>query len=75
MGAARGQQTLSVCFLIKLQVIKTGLAKGAKAGYEAEAEGFGKLSETNESKALIGLYDGQTHCKKNRYGTPEKPAK
>lgn len=56
-------------------VIKTGLAKGAKAGYEAEAEGFGKLSETNESKALIGLYDGQTHCKKNRYGTPEKPAK
>ena len=39
------------------------------------AQGFGELSETKESKALIGLYDGQTHCKKNLYGAPERSAK
>lgn len=56
-------------------VIKTGISQGKEAGYEAEAVGFGELSETKQSKALIGLYDGQTHCKKNRYGLPKKPAK
>uniref|UniRef100_H2ZB04 enoyl-CoA hydratase n=1 Tax=Ciona savignyi TaxID=51511 RepID=H2ZB04_CIOSA len=57
------------------QVIREGVINGAEAGYKAEAEGFGKLSQTNESKSLIGLYDGQTHCKKNRFGNPAKPAK
>lgn len=56
-------------------VIKAGIEGGEKVGYAAEAKGFGELSETKESKALIGLYDGQTHCKKNAYGAPEKPAK
>jgi len=56
-------------------VIKAGIAGGPKVGYAAEAEGFGELSETKESKALIGLYDGQTHCKKNLYGAPERSAK
>lgn len=30
---------------------------------------------TPESKGLIGLFRGQTECKKNRFGKPEKPAK
>lgn len=28
---------------------------------------------TPESKGLIGLFRGQTECKKNRFGKPEKP--
>ncbi|XP_064617131.1 trifunctional enzyme subunit alpha, mitochondrial-like isoform X2 [Liolophura sinensis] len=58
-----------------LDVVRTGLEKGEKAGYEAEAAGFGQLAMTSESKALIGLYHGQTHCKKNRFGTPQKEVK
>uniref|UniRef100_H2ZB02 Trifunctional enzyme subunit alpha, mitochondrial n=1 Tax=Ciona savignyi TaxID=51511 RepID=H2ZB02_CIOSA len=60
--------------LLIADVIREGVINGAEAGYKAEAEGFGKLSQTNESKSLIGLYDGQTHCKKNRFGNPAKPA-
>lgn len=58
-----------------LQVIRTGLDKGPKEGYEAECKGFGELSATKESKGLIGLFHGQTECKKNRFGKPERPAK
>uniref|UniRef100_A0A667ZXH3 Trifunctional enzyme subunit alpha, mitochondrial n=1 Tax=Myripristis murdjan TaxID=586833 RepID=A0A667ZXH3_9TELE len=36
---------------------------------------FGKLAMTSESRALIGLYQGQVICKKNHYGTPEKEVK
>lgn len=54
------------------KVIREGLENGTEAGMKKEAEGFGKLSQTNESKALIGLYSGQTYCKKNRYGKPQK---
>ncbi|XP_078489050.1 trifunctional enzyme subunit alpha, mitochondrial [Ciona intestinalis] len=60
--------------LLIADVIREGVMNGHDKGYEAEAAGFGKLSQTNESKALIGLYDGQTHCKKNRFGKPAKPA-
>ncbi|KAK7504057.1 hypothetical protein BaRGS_00004789 [Batillaria attramentaria] len=56
-----------------LEVVRTGLDKGKEAGYAAESEGFGELGMTKESKALIGLYHGQTACKKNRFGTPKKP--
>ncbi|CAK8698046.1 trifunctional enzyme subunit alpha, mitochondrial-like [Clavelina lepadiformis] len=56
-------------------VIKEGVTKGKEAGYIAEAAAFGELSQTNVSKALIGLYEGQTHCKKNRFGNPERPPK
>lgn len=38
-------------------------------------KGFGQLAMTSESKALIGLYHGQTHCKKNRFGTPQREVK
>ena len=30
---------------------------------------------TKESKALIGLYKGQTALKKNKFGTPKKEVK
>ena len=57
-----------------LEVIRTGLDKGATEGYKAEAEGFGQLASTSESAALISLFHGQTECKKNKYGKPAKRA-
>jgi enoyl-CoA hydratase/long-chain 3-hydroxyacyl-CoA dehydrogenase len=58
-----------------LEVTKVGLEKGPIAGYEAERKGFGELSQTPHSKALIGLFHGQTLCKKNRFGKPAKETK
>lgn len=55
-----------------LDVIRTGVDKGPAAGYEAEAKAFGDLLQTPESNGLIGLFRGQTECKKNRFGAPEK---
>lgn len=57
-------------------MVEIGVTKKARsAGYDAEAEGFGELGATSHSKALIGLYHGQTACKKNSFGKPSKPAK
>uniref|UniRef100_A0A8C2S4R9 Trifunctional enzyme subunit alpha, mitochondrial n=1 Tax=Capra hircus TaxID=9925 RepID=A0A8C2S4R9_CAPHI len=36
---------------------------------------FGELAMTKESKALMGLYRGQTQCKKNKFGAPQKEVK
>ncbi|ODN04728.1 Trifunctional enzyme subunit alpha, mitochondrial [Orchesella cincta] len=58
-----------------LEVVRTGLDKGPAAGYEAEANGFGHLAMTPESKGLISLFHGQTECKKNAFGKPQRPAK
>lgn len=58
-----------------IDVIKEGLEKGPEHGYKKEAEGFGDLSQTTEAKALMGLFFGQTECKKNHYGAPERPVK
>ncbi|EDW57841.1 trifunctional enzyme subunit alpha, mitochondrial [Drosophila virilis] len=58
-----------------LEVIRTGVDKGVEAGYEAERKGFGELSATPESKGLIALFRGQTECKKNRFGKPQRPVK
>lgn len=58
-----------------MEVIRTGVDKGSEAGYAAEREGFGRLAMTPESKGLIGLFRGQTECKKNRFGKPAKPVK
>lgn len=58
-----------------LDVIKTGLEKGKEAGYEAEAQGFAELGMTDESKALINIFNGHTACKKNRFGLPQKETK
>ena len=58
-----------------LEVVRAGLDKGGQAGYDAEAQGFGQLAETKESAGLISLFHGQTECKKNRFGKPERPVK
>ncbi|XP_058061601.1 trifunctional enzyme subunit alpha, mitochondrial [Anopheles bellator] len=58
-----------------LDVIRVGVDKGQEAGYEAERKGFGELSQTPQSKGLIGLFRGQTECKKNRFGKPANPPK
>lgn len=55
------------------QVVKTSLEKGRKAGFAAEAKKFGELAMTRQSKALMGLFFGQTECKKNQFGAPAKP--
>lgn len=58
-----------------LDVVRTGVDKGSKAGYEAEAQGFGELAMTPQSRGLIGLFRGQTECKKNRFGKPKLDVK
>ena len=58
-----------------LEVIRTGVDKGAEAGYAAEREGFGYLAATPESKGLIALFRGQTECKRNRFGKPQQEVK
>uniref|UniRef100_UPI00358FA83D trifunctional enzyme subunit alpha, mitochondrial n=1 Tax=Myxine glutinosa TaxID=7769 RepID=UPI00358FA83D len=57
-----------------IQVVKTSLDSGKEEGYKSEAQAFGELAFTNESRALVGLYHGQVSCKKNHYGAPKKPA-
>lgn len=54
-----------------IEVIRAGVDKGTDAGYEAERKGFGELAMTSQSKGLIGLFRGQTECKKNRFGNPQ----
>uniref|UniRef100_A0A8C9U0I9 Trifunctional enzyme subunit alpha, mitochondrial n=1 Tax=Scleropages formosus TaxID=113540 RepID=A0A8C9U0I9_SCLFO len=58
-----------------IECVKAGLEKGSEAGYLEESQNFGKLAMTPESKALVGLYQGQVACKKNRFGTPEREVK
>ncbi|CAK1549982.1 unnamed protein product [Leptosia nina] len=58
-----------------LEVIRVGVDKGPNAGYEAEAQAFGELAMTSQSKGLIGLFRGQTECKKNRFGKPQVDVK
>ena len=57
-----------------LEVVRAGLDKGPKEGYKSEHMGFGELAATSESGALIGLFHGQTECKKNKFGKPAKPS-
>lgn len=52
-------------------MIHTGIAKGNKKGYVAESDGFAELAMTPQSKGLIGLFQGQTECKKNKFGEPK----
>ncbi|NXJ32340.1 ECHA enzyme, partial [Ciconia maguari] len=58
-----------------IEVVKTGLDQGRDAGYLTESQSFGQLAMTKESKALLGLYHGQVHCKKNKFGTPQREVK
>ncbi|KAJ0181912.1 hypothetical protein K1T71_002634 [Dendrolimus kikuchii] len=58
-----------------LEVVRTGVDQGPSAGFEAEAQGFGELAMTPQSKGLIGLFRGQTECKKNRFGKSQVDVK
>ncbi|XP_076872638.1 hydroxyacyl-CoA dehydrogenase trifunctional multienzyme complex subunit alpha a [Brachyhypopomus gauderio] len=58
-----------------IECVETGVEKGSSTGYQVESENFGKLGMTTESRALIGLYQGQVACKKNNFGTPEREVK
>ncbi|KAJ3654495.1 hypothetical protein Zmor_013680 [Zophobas morio] len=58
-----------------LEVVRVGLDKGKKAGFEAEARAFGDLAMTPQSRGLMNLFRGQTECKKNRFGKPSKQVK
>lgn len=60
-----------------IDVVQATLGAGSAAkqgGYQLEAETFGRLAMTPESKALFGLFRGQTETKKNRFGAPQRPA-
>lgn len=50
------------------------MSKPREEGFADEARAFGELTQTTHSNALIGLFHGQTHCKKNRFGQPPKEA-
>jgi len=58
-----------------LKVVREGLDKGSDAGYKAEREAFGRLTVSPEASGLMGLFNGQTECKKNKFGNPERPPK
>ncbi|XP_062857160.1 hydroxyacyl-CoA dehydrogenase trifunctional multienzyme complex subunit alpha a [Trichomycterus rosablanca] len=58
-----------------IECAQTGVEKGSTAGYQTESENFGKLAMTSESRALIGLYQGQVACKKNNFGQPKSEVK
>uniref|UniRef100_A0AAR2KSY4 Trifunctional enzyme subunit alpha, mitochondrial n=1 Tax=Pygocentrus nattereri TaxID=42514 RepID=A0AAR2KSY4_PYGNA len=58
-----------------IEAVQAGVEKGPAEGYHVEAVNFGKLAMTPESRALIGLYQGQVACKKNNFGKPEREVK
>ncbi|KAF5900351.1 trifunctional enzyme subunit alpha, mitochondrial-like, partial [Clarias magur] len=58
-----------------IECVQTGVEQGSEAGYQKELESFGALAMTPESRALIGLYQGQVACKKNNFGKPEREVK
>ncbi|KAI6182233.1 Mitochondrial trifunctional protein alpha subunit [Aphelenchoides bicaudatus] len=55
-----------------LDVVRNGLVNGKQVGYEEEAREFGNLTQTSQSAALIGLFQGSTECKKDKYGDAPK---
>ncbi|CAD5206557.1 unnamed protein product [Bursaphelenchus okinawaensis] len=55
-----------------LDVVRTGLVGPRETGYEQEAKEFGELTQTHQSGALIGLFQGSTECKKDKYGQCRK---
>lgn len=57
-----------------VKTVRTGFEKTREEAYATERKTFARLAHTTHSKALVGLYHGQNLCKKNRFGTPEKPA-
>ncbi|MGD9425453.1 fatty acid oxidation complex subunit alpha FadJ [Pantoea sp. NSTU24] len=54
-----------------IDVVRTGLAQGSRAGHDAEARAFGELAMTPESAALRGIFFATTAMKKERGGEAE----
>eukprot|EP00752_Nemacystus_decipiens_P013276 g11763.t1 len=52
--------------------IKFGLSSSKQAALEHEAQRFSEMAATPESESLIGLFEGSTALKKNRFGKPAK---
>ncbi|CAJ0595189.1 unnamed protein product [Cylicocyclus nassatus] len=57
-----------------LETVRKGLVQGVTEGYSHESQCFGELMHTNQSKALVGLFNGSAECRKNKYGIG-KPVK
>lgn len=51
-----------------METVREGIVNGSAKGYALEAKNFGDLIQTTQSAALIGLFNGSTDCKKNKYG-------
>ncbi|KAE9419060.1 hypothetical protein Angca_003395, partial [Angiostrongylus cantonensis] len=51
-----------------LETVRTGIVNGPSEGYKFESQCFGELMHSYQSKALIGLFNGSTECKRNKYG-------
>ena len=47
-----------------LEVVRLGLEKGRKAGFEAEAKAFGELAVTDVSRRLVEIFFATTELKK-----------
>ena len=57
-----------------MEAIRTGVESGMEAGHAKEAENFGILTQSSESKALMGIgFNGMMKLKKNPYNKPKKP--
>ncbi|NXF13604.1 ECHA enzyme, partial [Smithornis capensis] len=57
-----------------IEVVKTGLDQGRDAGYLVESQVRRGLLLSSLC-ALMGLYHGQVHCKKNKFGAPQREVK
>ncbi|MCB1876141.1 MAG: fatty acid oxidation complex subunit alpha FadJ [Chromatiales bacterium] len=56
-----------------LSVVKTGQRHGFVAGMQAEAEAFGELAISGQSRQLVGLFFAVTALKKEVAGAPQEP--
>ena len=56
-----------------INAVKGGLGAEPSVAFQQEAEAFVRLAKTPESSALIGLFDGITASKKNRYANATTP--
>ncbi len=58
-----------------IECVKTGMEKGLEAGLEIEAQHFGDLAFTPESKALVSLFFAKQKAEKNLHADQARPVK
>jgi len=58
-----------------MQCVEHGLMNPGEEGLRNEREQFAKLAATNESSALINIFEGMTAMKKHSYGDAGHPVK